>query len=174
MKNRGPIAKAVAILLVVAVPSVVIPVTSARENARLSGTIYSVGGEAPLADVVLHAGDMRTGTIYSSERTGADGGFALADLPPAAYELAVEKDGGLYVIDAPVRLDGGQDRNLQVALNAEVAPDPETATRKKRSAWDRPLIATLLVIGGAIVVGALVSSLDDEKDEVLASPEAAN
>ena len=166
MTHRGPIAKFFAILLAVAVPLTFVPTVSAQETASLTGTIYAAGSERPLDGAILHAGDLVTGDIYSSDRTGDDGEFALAGLPPAAYELAIESGGGLYIVGAPVEIEPGGKHDVQLALYPDAAVDPETAVRTKRSPWDRPLVATLFVIGGAFALGALVSGLDDEKEPI--------
>lgn len=179
MSHRGPIAKILAVLLVVAVQWLSVPTAAGRESATLAGTIYAFDGEQPVDGAILHAGDMRTGEIYSSAATNSDGIFILSDLPPAAYELAVEKDGGLYLVDAPLQLAPGQKRDVQVAIHPDtvpvpdVAPDPETVSEEKENRemdWlDNPLFASLAVIGVSILLGALISTLD-ESDEGIASP----
>ena len=170
MKQRGPIPKTFALTLAFALSTLCIPTVSAQESATLSGTILNGGGEAPLTGALVHAGDLRTGEVYSSTLTDADGGFTLSDLPAAAYELAVERDGGLFLVGSPVQLAPGETRAVSVAINAQAAPDPATATgRGNRGFWDKPLFATLAVVGGAFLIGALISSADDD-DEGLASP----
>jgi len=173
MTHRGPVAKLFAVLLAVAVPLVFVPTTSAQSAAGLTGTIFAADGERPLDGAILHAGDMSSGDIYSSGRTGSNGEFALTDLPAADYELAIESGGGLYVVGTPVQVAPGQVQNMQLAIYPETAPDPEAATRTKKSMWDRPLIATLLVIGGAVAFGALISGLDDD-NEPIGSPQTPN
>jgi len=179
VSHRGPIAKILAVLLVVAVQWLFVPTAAGQKSATLTGTIYAFDGEQPVDGAILHAGDMRTGEIYSSAATNSDGSFVLSDLPPAAYELAVEKDGGLYLVGAPLQLAPGQQRDVQVAIHPDtvpvpdVAPDPETVSEEKENremGWlDNPLFASLAVIGVSILLGALISTLD-ESDEGIASP----
>ncbi|TDI48154.1 MAG: carboxypeptidase regulatory-like domain-containing protein [Acidobacteria bacterium] len=177
VSHRGPIAKILAVILVVAVQWLFVPTAAGPKSATLAGTIYAFDGEQPVDGAILHAGDMRTGEIYSSAATNSDGIFVLSDLPPAAYELAVEKDGGLYLVGAPLQLAPGQKRDVQVAIHPEtvpdVAPDPKTVSEEKENRemdWlDNPLFASLVVIGVSILFGALISTLD-ESDEGIASP----
>lgn len=171
MNQRGPIFKIIAVMLVVAVQVIFVPPVNAQGSA-IAGTIVSVAGNEPIDGAILHVGDMRTGEIYSTNKTGPDGGFVLSDLPPAAYELAVEKDGGLYAVAAPVQLASGQRRDVQVAIHAQAAADPASSAKKSKQAggfWNNPLMAALAVIGGAFVVGAILSSADN-KNEAIASP----
>ena len=173
MSHRGPIAKILAVLLVVAVQWLFVPTAAGQKSATLTGTIYALDGEQPVDGAILHAGDMRTGEIYSSTATNSDGSFVLSDLPPATYELAVEKDGGLYLVGAPLQLAPGQKRDVQLAIHPETVPDPKTVSEEKENRemdWlDNPLFASLVVIGVSILFGALISTLD-ESDEGIASP----
>ena len=177
MNHRGPIAKILAVMVIVAVQLVFVPTTAGQEGATLAGTIYAFDGEQPVGGAILHAGDMRTGEIYSSAVTKSDGGFVLSGLPPAAYELAVEKDGGLYLVGAPLQLAAGQKQDVQVAIQPEAvpdaAPDPKTAKEdeedRKMGFLENPLFASLTVIGVSVVFGALISELDTS-DEGIASP----
>jgi hypothetical protein len=171
MNYRGSIAKTFAVMLVVALQLAFIPTATAGEKATLAGTVYGVDGKQPIGGAVLYAGDTLSGEIYTSGRTDDTGAFVLSDLPPASYELAVEKEGGLYVVGAPVQLAPGQTRDVQVAIHPQAAPDPKTASakNKKKGFLDSPLMATFAIIGGAVVVGALISAADDA-DEGIASP----
>ena len=171
MSPRGPITRILAILLVITVPLVFVPSAAAQEGATLAGTVYAVDGQQPIDGAVLHAGDIRTGEIYSSASTSADGSFVLSGLPPAAYKLAVETDGGLYVVGTSVQLVAGQERDVQLALRPDVAQDPEEADDDddEMGFMDNPLFASLTVIGASILFGWLLSELDDS-DELIASP----
>lgn len=174
MSHRGPIVKILAVMLVVAVQLVFVPTTSAKKSATLAGTIYTSDRHQPVDGAILHAGDMRTGAIYSSAATNSDGDFVLSGLPPATYELAVEKDGGLYLVGVPLQLDAGQERDVQLAIQPEAAEDPETPTDDDDDDdilgfLDDPLFASLTVIGASILFGALISALDTS-DEFIASP----
>ncbi len=173
MNRRGPIAEILAIILVVAVPLVFVPPTAGQEGATLAGTVYVLADEQPVDGAVLHAGNIRTGEIYSSAATNGDGGFVLSGLPPAAYKLAVETEDGLYVVGTSLRLEAGQERDVHLALQPEAADDPKTASEDDEEGalgfMNNPLYASLVVIGVSILFGALISELDDN-DEIIASP----
>jgi len=172
MNHRGPIAKILAVMLVVAVQLVFVPTTAGQESATLAGTVYGFDGRQPVDGAILHAGNLRTGEIYSSAATNSDGDFVLSGLPPAAYELAIEKDGGLYLVGAPLQLAAGQKRDVQMAIHPQTAPDPETAQEeddRKMGFWNNPLFASLAVIGFSLLLGWLISELDNE-EEGIASP----
>ena len=173
MNRRGPIARVLALLLVGAVSLVFVPRTAAQENATLAGTIVTFDDQQPVDGAILHAGDLRTGRIYSSAATDGDGGFVLSGLSPAVYELVVEKDDGLYLVGTPLELEEGQERDVQLAIQPEVADDPKTAKEKEEDRemgfLNNPLFASLTVIGASILFGALISEIDSS-DEGIASP----
>jgi hypothetical protein len=165
MKIHDSIAKSLASLVTVGILLSYGPQTLGQGTATLQGTIFADGGEAAADGAILHAANLRTGDIYSSVKTGSDGEFVISDLPPAAYELAIEQDGGLYLTKSAVQLTAGEQRKVHVAINAQAAPDPETAAKKKKKGggiWDKPWLATLVVVGGAFVVGWAISSADSD------------
>ncbi len=99
-------------------------------------------------------------------------------MPPSAYELAIEKGNGLYVVGTPVELQPGQRREIQLGLDPDpddeggVAEDPETAAENdddEMGFLDNPLFSSLTVITAAILFGFLVSEIDT-KDEGIPSP----
>lgn len=173
MSHRGPIIRILSVMLVVTVPLVFVPQVSGQETATLAGTVYALDGKQPLDGAVLHAGDIRSGEIYSSAATNDDGGFVLAGLPPAAYRLAVETEAGLYVVGTPLPLAPGQERDVQLALKTGAAADPESANKEAQggrfSFLDNPLFAAFSVIGAAVLFGYLISEIDDD-DQGIASP----
>jgi len=175
MSHRGFSAKVLAIMLVVAVSWVFVPPIGARESATLAGNIYALDGRQPVDGAVLHAGDIRTGEIYSSAATDSEGGFVLPGLPPAAYNLAIETDGGLYLVGTSMQLKAGEQRGVQLALKPDegAADDPESASEEddddEMGFMNNPLFAALTVIGASILFGGLISALDDD-DEGVASP----
>src|SRR5262245_29077615 len=137
--------------------------------AALSGGIRD-GGRAPLPGARLWAAPAGGGRLFRSEPAGSDGGFELGGLPAGACELAVEFDGGLYVVEAPVVLVPGIKRAVQVAVGraaqgrvspaAEPTPDAGGA---RSNIWNNPLSAGLIVLGAAIVVGAVVKNVTDDE-----------
>ncbi len=139
------------------------PACDAAPAASLGGRIVSAGTDAPLAGARLHVADGRSGRIVTSGVTGADGAFEVAGLEPASYDLAVESRGGLYVVETPVRLAGGERRSIQLAVSPQAAPAPaqDPAPKKKSAAdvWNNPLTATLIVVGAAVVLGLVVESV---------------
>jgi hypothetical protein len=171
--NQSRIRALVAASLAFLVALPLAPACEAAPAASLGGRIVSAGTDAPLAGARLHVADGRSGRIVTSGVTGADGAFEIAGLEPATYDLAVESRGGLYVVETPVRLAGGERRSLQLAVSPQAVPAPAPAgqkdppaaqdpTPKKKSAadvWNNPLTATLIVVGGAVVLGLVVESV---------------
>jgi hypothetical protein len=130
----------------------------AAGSASLNGRVVSAGTGSPLAGVRVHVADPRTREIRSSEATTADGSFSVRGLEPATYSVAVESAGGLYVVDSPVALAAGKDRAIELAVQPAPQKDAPAEKTPKTSVWENPLTATLIVVGAAIVVGAIVGS----------------
>jgi hypothetical protein len=154
-----------ATLLIATLPLIAAPVGAADAVASLTGSIVRAADRSPLEGARLHAGDPRTGDLFSSEPADADGNFALPDLPAATYALAVESEGGLYLVEAPLALAPGATRTVNFAVNAdpvnrESGPDWKN-TGDEFSFTNNPLTATLVLLGVATVIGLL---LDDDPD----------
>jgi hypothetical protein len=172
--------KLTAIAVIVALQGLGVPAGAAGPvGSRVAGSILSTPADTPIAGARLHLGDPRSGRVFTSEPSAPDGSFALAEVPPATYEVAVESNGGLYVVSTPLELAPGATRNLQVAV-APVAPgqmappppDPDAEKNKGgTSVWNNPATAALIVVGSAIVLGFLIKEgTDDDDNEPAASP----
>lgn len=173
MSNLSLLPRILAAALIVSVQALYVPASAETAASSLEGTIVSATDHAPLGGVKLHAGDPKTGHIFSSQTTGDDGSFAVEGLPAAAYELAVEADGGLYMIRTPVQLAPGQKQNLTVAVNRkgddeedddEAGAIPGGGKIHKATIWDNPGTAAGLVIGLAFLIGALIEDATDDPE----------
>ncbi len=172
--RRFPL-RCLAVLLSAVLMLISSPLGAAAPTAALSGRIMARSGQTLEGTVRLHAGDAKTGAVYSSEPLGTDGTFEIRNLPASSYRLAVEADGGLYVVETPIRLDAGANRTVQLAIQAQAATATGrlNAAEKKPGAasfWENPLTATLIVIGGAILVGIIVDEATDEDNASPSSP----
>ena len=156
--------------LVVASLAVSVQAPLAAGNASLAGRVVSLGTGSPLAGARVHVADPTTREIRSSEATTADGSFSVRGLDPRAYSVAVESKGGLYVVSAPVVVAEGKERAVELAVESAPAPGPPAEAKPKLSVWENPLTATLIVVGAAIVVGAIIGSSNDSSTP--ASPSA--
>ncbi len=157
---------AVAVVLSLQAPLVSTVSTLAAEppTALITGVLRSATDHSPMAGARLLVSDRKTGEISRSDETGSDGSFVIADLNSGEYDLAVEVDGGLFVIRTPIYLVGGVKRTVQIAVGVAETAD---ATEAKASAWDNPAAAGAMVLGLAILVGAAVKNLTE--DEVTAT-----
>jgi hypothetical protein len=139
-------------------------------TATLEGVIRTAS-RTPLAHAKLLAVDVERGAVHRSELTTAEGQFTLADLAPGTYELAVETEGGLYLVATRLELLAGVRRSVQVALGSGDGAPPVAAGATGRQAggvWNNPYTAGAIVLGFAIVVGVLVKNATE--DEPAASP----
>lgn len=164
MRHRSALTRITAATTIVALQMLLV-VSAEPGAASLQGHVIARDGESPLAGARVHVREVRGDDFFSSGWTGPDGRFEVGGLPAALYEVAVEADGGLYLVDAPLTLAPGQTRSLQLAVK------PNTDTRDEEDdddrpgavvvrGWSNPLTATLIVLGSAIGVGVLIESLD--------------
>lgn len=170
MKSHRVVKELLTTLVIAFLPFAGIPVGAAESTARLNGSIVHSDLDAPLAGARLHAGDPKTGRIFSSTPAREDGSFDLSELPPSTYTLAVESQGGLYVVEAPLSLAPGMTRTLNVAVSPQaVHPDKKAKGGEagKWGFWENPLVATLTFLGIATVVGVLI---DDDSSSGVQSP----
>jgi len=143
--------------LILTLPGGLVPVGAAGIPATLTGSIVRSTDDAPIPGARLLAGDPRTGRIYSSSPAGDDGSFALGDLPPSTYRLAVEADEGLYVVETPVLLAPGMADTVNVAVHPVV--EHESSRNYDDSGltfWDNPLTSALSFLGLAAVAGVII------------------
>jgi hypothetical protein len=147
----------------------------AAEPSTLSGVVIEDGRSTPMAEVMVHVADPWTGEIRASDATDTEGRFVLEGLPADRYRLGVEADGGIYVVPGSVQVDEGTSGALilTVARGAGL-PQPTPGIAPAASVWERPGIATLLVIGiagaTALLVDQLFSSDDNEKSSSPTDP----
>jgi len=174
MIQRNLVTNLAAAVLIVSVQGLAMPVSATDAPASLAGTLVRAPDQTPLSGAKIHVGDPGTGQIRTSAPTDSAGTFRVEGLVPATYELAVETDGGLYVVETPVRLAPGQAQTLSVAIPSGAATRNDTqaaATEPtKTSLWSNPLTAALIVLGAAIFVGYVVDEATDDDDETDASP----
>ena len=127
--------------LILSLPFLALPARSADGSATLSGSIVWAADQTPLAGSKLHAGDPKTGEIFSSAPASDEGSFVLDGLPASTYELAVESDGGLYLVGTPLALAPGTAQTLNLAVSRQTLPnyDKEDDDDPRGSPiWDNP------------------------------------
>ena len=166
MFKRGTSSKIAAAATIVALQFIAIP-SLAQPGAALEGTVVRADLATPVAGAKIHLANVRTGAFVGSDPTSEDGSFRLDSLPGSEYSIAVEIDGGLYVVSAPLTLNDGETQRVHLAIhpNAQLAPGAVGAS--KLSFRDNPLTATLLLLGALIVVGIGIDKLVDSDNTVV-------
>ena len=159
MFERGTLSKIAAVVTIIALQLIAIP-SFAQPSAALDGTVLRADRTTPIAGATVHLADKSSGAFVESAPTADDGSFHLDSLPGSEYSIAVEVDGGLYVVPAPLTLNDGETRRVHLAINpnAQLAPG---ATGSGLSFRNNPLTATLLLVGGLIILGVFIDELTD-------------
>jgi len=148
-------------ILIVSLACMTLPAAAADVTASLAGAIVRSTDQTPLPGARLHAGDLQTGRVFSSSAADDDGSFALGDLHPSTYRLAVESDGGLYVVGTPVALAPGTARTLNLAVGSYAAD--ESDGDDDWSFRENPLTAALAASGIAVVLGLVIGGSSDSR-----------
>jgi hypothetical protein len=104
-----------------------------------------------------------------SDPTDASGAFVVDDVTDGSWMLGVEVEGRLHVVPAPLSVAPGQTRDVQVEVRRDVV---SIAPGAGGSVWSRPLYASLIIVGGAIILGLLLEQALDE--DVPLSPSSPN
>ena len=159
MKAPRPSSEFLATVLILSLPWAALPVGAADVAATLTGSIVHHDDQSPVPGAKLHVGDPKTGQIFSSEPASDDGSFVLGDLPPSTYALAVESDGGLYVVETPLSLAPGTTRTLNLAVRPQpmnLDTDNDDEDDEPWGLTENPLTAALAMAGIAIVLGVVI------------------
>ena len=165
--------------LILSISFLALPARSGGVTASLSGSIVWTADQTPLAGSTLHAGDPGTGEIFSSAPAGGDGSFVLDGLPASTYELAVESDGGLYLVGTPLTLAPGSARTLNLAVSRQPLPnydkdDDDDDDPGAFKLWDNPLTTALIIVGIVGIIGLLLGDSDSPGSPVVSGSQPVN
>jgi len=137
-------------------------------GGSLNGSIVRSADQSPMVGARIHIANPRTKVIFSSAPAGRKGTFSVAEIPADRYSLAVEHEGGLYVVETPLRVTDGGKQTLNLAVtpmsdlqrsNLEKTDDSDDPGGL--ALWDNPLTATLVGLGIAVVLGVVLGGDDD-------------
>ena len=168
-----------------------VPAAAGSPSASLSGRVFLSDGRTPVQDAVVKAFHHDTDKIFQSTATGPDGSYSITGLTPGEYDLGIMTADGVFVVESPVRLGADQRRAASLSLQPyeDAEPAAQTATeeapqggepkkadepkkepekpkklKRARSAAARmhtPWVATGIIVGGAVVIGAIAGGGSD-------------
>jgi len=172
MIQRSVSVKLLAVAVIASLQVLSVPVLAGPQTATLSGVILSTADNAPLPGARVFVGDPATGRVVPSPATGDSGSFTVTGLSPGRYEIAVETGEGLYIVSTPVQLAPGAVQDVQIKVDPDAKADDDDddpagggVPPSGTSVWNNPLPASLLVLGGAVVLGLLVENATDDEDD---------
>jgi uncharacterized surface anchored protein len=182
MTHARTLEKSLALLLVVLTASLGLPAFAGSSAASLQGRILRASTGAPLQGAVVKLALRSDAKAFESAKTDEKGGYTIPSLPAGNYDVAVEADGGMYIVPAPMALQAGEQRSLSLSVmpkeataeptapsgggeapkGGQGAAKPATTAAKTggflHSAWG----GAVLVVGSAVVIGAVVNSADND------------
>jgi hypothetical protein len=93
-----------------------------------------------------------------------DGSFEIDALRAGPAKVAIETSEGLFILASPVSIAPGTTRRVQLALggrqDSSAPPATEKDTKKKPAgAWARPMVATMIIVGSAVLVGIAIDDV---------------
>lgn len=192
MRNVRALEKLIALGLAAAVGGAALPVVAAPLPAALSGRIVRSTTGAPAEGAVLKLALRSGGVMLESAKADAKGRYAISDIPSGSYDVAVEVDGGLYLVGAEVALSPGEKRSMSLSVlpsddepapptppaeppkaeegDKEAEPEKEPPKEEKKEEKKKgvggflrtPWGGLTLVLGTAAIIGIAVSSTDDD------------
>lgn len=159
---------ATALVLVLAAASAAAAVPTA---GMVSGTVFLGADRSPLERATVHLSNTADDRLTSSNLTDSRGSFKFESLAAATYEVAVEYDGGLYLVGSPIQVRTGQPLVLNLAIEkSAVAPTAVPQARRGAGGlFASPLAATLMVAGTAVAIGAVIESTNSSDTDPVAS-----
>jgi len=117
--------RSLALLLVLTVASIGLPARGAPAPAAVRGKVLRSATGASLSGAVVRVALRPDARIFESGKADERGNYALGSLPPGTYDVAVQADGGLYVVNTPLALHPGEQRALSLSILAK-ADEPAT------------------------------------------------
>lgn len=187
---RVPLRRPLALALIAALslPAVAAPKAPSPEAAEVRGVLLSKDGTPAVGyQVGLKS---KSGDLFMSAPTGADGTFSVEQLPPDYYRLvAMAPDGAeLPILGREVNLKGGQIERVELRLGDKAQPagtdgggSPATETgaaggSKMGKAWSwfktHRAAQVVVAVVGAFAIYELVKSDDNNKNNNNPSPSA--
>jgi hypothetical protein len=177
MISNGLVRRALAVTLAATLTLAFAPTVSwaAEGLGGLNGRIVSADSRTPVEGAVVKAAHLATETVYESARTAANGKFHIVDLPAGSYELAVATDEGLYPTGTVLDVEADRTGTLALALAPGVNDTEEDEDKKKGGFWDKPVVASLTIVGVGLVLAVAADSLlgdSDNPTEIVGTPSA--
>jgi hypothetical protein len=91
----------------------------------IHGYLYRSDETTRLAGAEVAAINVNTGRRYLSARTGENGAYEIAGIPPGTYDIAIDtKDENVYVTDSLIDLNEKQHLTLSFALKPKGGATP--------------------------------------------------
>jgi hypothetical protein len=165
--------------------------TAALATAAVRGQVLGPAGVTPIPDAVVNFYNLVTGMTYRSEPTTTTGDFNLTGLHEGSYDVAVETDRGLWLVERAITIQPDDERVLSFALRERAYWEGADQVPPRTTPLGENIVGTAVILesedqaGGAPVsnrrrqaliwsgVGAGVLLLvliagddDDDRDEV--------
>jgi carboxypeptidase family protein len=165
-------------------------VAAAAPGASIAGRVFLSDARTPVREAVVKAFNRDSEKTFESPATGPDGAYALDGLEPGEYDLGISTGSGLFLVETSVKVSPGQKRAASFALQPYTqeqgdaqgsqqgegqqakpedqkpsgqAEKPKKLKRPRSAAatMHNPWVVTGVIVGGALVIGAISSSVND-------------
>lgn len=103
--------------------------TQSLQGTSISGRILSSDQAAPIIGAIVKAADIKSKKIYESKPTAKNGYYEISGLGSGTYDIAVQVDEGLYLVNKLLDLGENQSHTLSLTLKENPA-DPQEGEEK--------------------------------------------
>ncbi|MFQ5669553.1 MAG: carboxypeptidase-like regulatory domain-containing protein [Acidobacteriota bacterium] len=122
------------------------------------GRVLGPSGVTAMSGASVTFYHLATGATYRSEPADATGAYALPGLPEGRYDVAVETDRGLWLVEKPVDLGADTDRTLSFALHEHAYWEGTAAGSPRSTPLGDKFVGMALILesekkGGAVPAG---------------------
>jgi hypothetical protein len=98
------------------IPALLLVLASPALAGQIDGQVMGPAGVTPITSAVVTFYNLDDGSSSTSLPTGAEGSYVTADLPAGRYDVAVQTERGLWLVDDPIELAKDETRTLSLSL----------------------------------------------------------
>ncbi len=134
MKKVPSVARTISFLVIISFLSLVISpgYSQSLKGSSIKGRILSSDQNAPVAGAIVKAANIKSKKIYESKPTIENGYYEISGLQKGTYDIAVQMDEGLYVVNKLLNLGENKSHTLSLALKETPATLQEEEEKEKK------------------------------------------
>jgi hypothetical protein len=139
------------------------------EGTSISGRILSTDQAAPISGAIVKAADIKSKKIYESNPTAKNGYYEISGLESGTYDIAVQVDDGLYLVNKLLNLGTDQSHTLSLTLkeNPAASQEGEEKTQEEEEGEKKKEEGEVVEEGGEEGEETITPEDQEEEEEAL-------